>query len=376
MRPSSEHRRTPATAAARVAIAVAALAIGVATALTYPPATLSQLAGGVDVDAVLRGPAGRCLGLGEGETRSCLLRYVSARTRADGAEAALADLEVLSARDAAARGFCHALAHETGHAGYEKYGEIGAAFRHGASTCWSGYYHGVLEAYAESAERPALEERVNVICDGVTDADGSGHDRFNCVHGLGHGLLAYAQDDLDAALALCDRLQSDGERDACHAGAFMQNVINEDFTGHKASFRTDDPDFPCDAVDETYRRVCYNRQTTHLLRVFGGDFTRVFAACGALGDQVLADACALGLGRDAAAFAVGDIRRTRDHCLKGGDVRQREACFVGAARFLSFYESEGKARRFCDLLRDKDERAACLETVEEHMAPFTWWNAS
>ena len=357
----------------RLAIVVAALAGGVAAALRYPPAALSQMAGGVDVDAVLRGPAGLCLGSDEGETRSCLLRFVDERTASDGAEAALADLRVLSARDATARGFCHALAHEAGHAGYKKYGDIAAAFRHGDGTCWSGYYHGVLEAYAETADRPGLEERVSDVCDGISDTD---RDRFNCVHGLGHGLLAYANDDIDAAIALCDRLRNDRERDTCHAGVFMQNVINEDFTGHKASFRADDPDFPCDAVDVKYRRVCYNRQTTHLLRIFDGDFTKVFAACAALGDAELADACALGVGRDAAAHAVGDVRRTRVLCLKGGDVRQRTACFVGAARFLSFYESEGKARAFCGSVRDKDERAACLETVEERLAPFTWWNAS
>src|SRR5919202_4550291 len=41
---------------------------------------------------------------------------------------------------------CHQIAHEIGHAAYERYHHDAAkALGEGSMTCWSGYYHGVIE---------------------------------------------------------------------------------------------------------------------------------------------------------------------------------------------------------------------------------------
>ena len=50
--------------------------------------------------------------------------------------------------------------------------------------------------------------------------------------------------------------------------------------GHKTQYlRPDDPHFPCDVVEARYLADCYFYQTSHMLRVFDGDFASVASEC-------------------------------------------------------------------------------------------------
>ena len=49
--------------------------------------------------------------------------------------------------------------------------------------------------------------------------------RFQCLHGLGHGLTANAEHDIFRALRLCDALDGDWDRGSCYSGVFMENII-------------------------------------------------------------------------------------------------------------------------------------------------------
>src|SRR5687768_12476645 len=129
--------------------------------------------------------------------RTCLLNVLRAKADADGPEAAFADLKVLYDTNVTAHGFCHQLSHEIGHAGYRKYGNIAAAFEHGDSFCWSGYHHGVLESYVQEIGVEELPKRLPTVCDGVPGRESYTFGFFNCVHGLGHGLMAVTDDKVD-----------------------------------------------------------------------------------------------------------------------------------------------------------------------------------
>jgi len=63
-----------------------------------------------------------------------------------GPETALERLDRAQRASQAIAGFCHQITHEIGHAALARYdGDSAKALGHGTMTCWSGYYHGVVE---------------------------------------------------------------------------------------------------------------------------------------------------------------------------------------------------------------------------------------
>ncbi|HTK59727.1 MAG TPA: hypothetical protein VL283_00835 [Candidatus Baltobacteraceae bacterium] len=304
-------------------------------------------------------------------TRSCLLDILRAKAEADGPEAAFVDLKSLYDTDQTAHGFCHQLAHEIGHAGYKKYGSVAQAFEHGDSFCWSGYHHGVLESYVQEIGIEELPGRLSTVCDGVPGKESYTFGYFNCVHGLGHGLMAVTGDKVIEALKYCDGLPRSWDRDSCYGGVFMQNVINEDLQIHTPDFKEGDPYYPCDAVDQKYKDSCYRMQTSHMLKVMKRDFSAIFAACAETPDKSEIDVCYTSLGRDASGSTVSDIAKTREICLLGKDARGREGCIIGAVKdFISFHHSDVQAKEFCGTLEDAALKATCLQTADEYYAVF------
>ena len=48
---------------------------------------------------------------------------------------------------------------------------------------------------------------------------------YQCVHGLGHGLMIYSRNDLPYSLRICDGLATAWDRNSCTGGVFMQNFL-------------------------------------------------------------------------------------------------------------------------------------------------------
>lgn len=302
--------------------------------------------------------------------RTCLLELLRARADADGPEAAFADLKALYDTDQTAHGFCHQLAHEIGHAGYKKFGDVAAAFAHGDNFCWSGYHHGVLESYVQDIGIDQLPQRLGHVCDEVPGRDQYTFGFYNCVHGLGHGLMAVTEDKVVDALHYCDLLDRAWDKDSCYGGVFMQNVINEDLKIHTPDFRENDPYYPCDVVGEQYKDSCYRMQTSHMLKVMGRDFAKVFAACAKTPDEREIDVCYASLGRDASGSTVSDVAKTKAICAMGKDDRQRRGCIEGAVKdFISFHHSDAQAKALCVTFEEPLE-SFCLNVAKDYYASF------
>ena len=126
-------------------------------------------------------------------------------------------------RDVAAHG--HVYAHAIGIAGYDSGGELAETFASCSEIYQSGCYHGVIQAYFQEVEDPAAES-VNRLCSAYGGPAGDRWLLFQCVHGMGHGLMLYYAHDLPRALAGCDLLRDDWDRESCYGGAFMENIVN------------------------------------------------------------------------------------------------------------------------------------------------------
>ena len=90
-------------------------------------------------------------------------------------------------------------------------------------TCWSGYYHGVIERAFAGVPRSKVASIARSLCTGK-EITKTYFLLYQCVHGLGHGLMIYSGDDLPWSLGTCHKLQTGFDRVSCTGGVFMQNL--------------------------------------------------------------------------------------------------------------------------------------------------------
>ena len=254
---------------------------------------------------------------------------------------------------------CHELAHRLGRAATRHYGSVSAAYGVGDPACGAGYFHGVAEGAVVSSSEV---RNVNDFCADIRDAAPPEHRRVDCAHGVGHGLLIVRGGDLHAALHDCDRLVSERDRDACHAGVFMEmQAAAAQPVGSSWSLDPDRPLHPCPTLAHAHRDQCLQRQTAYALYVLGDDFPAVFRLCDELSVGARSS-CHRGVGRDAAqkSLTTGEAHR-EDRivalCTVPADVTVQAACIGGAvAALVRFHRTSISATALCDavgpVLRD------------------------
>ena len=171
---------------------------------------------------------------------------------------------------------CHPLTHVIGNAAAEQFKEVADAYAEGDPFCWSGYYHGVLESFIGRIGITNLEREMGGICVKLRDKRPYSFDHYNCVHGLGHGVMAITQDELFASLKLCSGglRENSWEEQSCVSGVFMENVIVDGKNHFTKYLKPAEPLYPCTAVDEAYKTTCYLMQTSYMLKVTNGDFKK------------------------------------------------------------------------------------------------------
>lgn len=320
---------------------------------------------------LLAGPVKKCIDEKDsGASFSCFEEYLKDEVRKSDPELAFKSAKILYDKAPSVKAHCHPLAHSIGHAGVEKYPDISEAYLHGDDFCWSGYYHGVLEKYIEKIGLENLPKRLNNVCDNIPGKEAYSFAYYNCVHGLGHGVMAVKQDHLFDALELCDIMNGDWEKQSCYSGVFMENVI-VDGINHKSNYlRPNEPLYPCNAVKETYKQSCYLMQTSYMLKVTDRNFKKVFDLC-EKADKNYVSVCYRSLGRDASGSSVSDVVKTREKCYIGKNYEQRSECITGAVKdFISYFHSDVQGKELCNSLEDQQMKDSCLKTAQSYYKKF------
>jgi len=300
----------------------------------------------------------------------CYDEYYQRLTKIEGVEAAIADLKTRYDAEPFIRSQCHQLIHVVGRGAAQMYGgNVSESYFHGDSFCWSGYYHGVLEQIITNANKEEMTQQPDTLCADISGKEQYSFDYFNCVHGLGHGFMFLTGDELFESLTICDNLTGGWEQSACWGGIFMQNIIADEVNHRRMYLKDDDPLYPCSAVEDRYKSTCYLMQTSHMLKVVGYDFSKVFEICAGLEDSYI-NLCYQSLGRDASGKTVSDIVQTKTSCLLGADYRQRSNCVIGAAKdFVSYHHSDVEAKQLCAALPE-DLQPVCFVTVKNYYIYF------
>jgi hypothetical protein len=257
-------------------------------------------------------------------------------------------------------------------------GKVGKAFAGGSASCWSGYYHGVLERAFSGVPESRVSAVARTLC---VDSEirRTAFVAYQCVHGLGHGLMIYTDYDLPRSLRICDALSGSWDQVSCTGGVFMENISSS--YGVKSRWlKDDDLIYPCNVVKERHKIYCYLMVTSRILPAVGYDFRRTAAFC-RRSEPAWVATCYQSLGRDASGQTRQDPSRIAEICrlagagegdclygaarditsnyadpLRAGELcrnapaRHRDRCFFGIGTIIGSIEATDAARR-----------AACLE---------------
>lgn len=300
------------------------------------PVALVLVAAAIAVPLALAGgPASGPCAAQNHESYSCWDKYFTSILEKKGGKAALAELMRLSAQDGWVLANCHPLAHQIGNAALVFYGTVKKAINAGDGSCWSGYIHGVYEKYLVHFKDSQLPEVLRTTCQ-RNPKDPYAFDYYNCLHGMGHGLVARFGNDLFKGLPYCAVFKEEWERTNCATGAFMQNIV-VDRTMHQ-SIRLDpkDPMYPCDAVEDMWKTACYLGQTSYVLRQVGYDYGKAFALCDKIETKYIST-CYVSMGRDISGNSHREASKVVELCSLGNPDYQ-ESCYVGAVRNAVFHD--------------------------------------
>jgi hypothetical protein len=266
---------------------------------------------------------------------------------------------------------CHRVAHIIGSASLARYdGNVGRTFAEGSPTCFSGYYHGVLErslVNVKSYAANALGAVARGLCNDpavrrVAELE------YQCLHGLGHGLMITTGYNLPIALRVCDFLDTSWETTSCNGGVFMENMSTS--YGVRSRFvREDDPVYPCNWVAKADKLTCYQLVTSRILQVVGVDWEATARICAGV-EKGWVQACFQSYGRDAA----GQTRRDPEQILEACEIARpyggERACVRFAAMDLTGNDSSGRsAAAFCTFA-PAYTREACFDAVGAIMGRF------
>ncbi len=295
-------------------------------------------------------------------------QIIKTKGGAKGIPAAFADLKDRSAHDSYVLAECHPLTHSIGRFAAELFSDVASAYAYGDGLCWSGYYHGVLETFVYRSGITNIDTSINGICASLNADRTYSFNYFNCVHGLGHGLMALEENQIPASLKHCDALTGDWEQQSCAGGVYMENVIADGLNHVTGWLDPQRPLFPCDVAPEKYKNTCYLMQTSFMLKINGGDFKKTFEWCRDAG--AYQTSCLQSLGRDASGRSSSDLQRTHDTCVLGSTTEEVSNCVIGAVKdFISYFHSDVQGKALCNSF-DDPVRKLCLDTATAYYTGF------
>lgn len=338
------------------------------------PVTQAQAAGGLpDCHQTLLNEKVACI-------EAALTRIIET----EGTEASLNVLEALTKDDREVLGESHPLVHHIGKRTFARYKTAADALSHCTAQFWSGCYHGVLQAYLSSL--PKVEpQHITALCPVTPAVPAYSFPRYNCLHGVGHGVTMQFRYDVLKSLAFCEALAGGWERESCYGGVFMENIVafqesrrpqsahqHHDqaagAAGHHEVPATpflnpNDPLYPCSVLNERFLSSCYLMQTSAMLTFANFDFARVFPQCAQV-PSAFQVTCARSLGRDISGFTMRQADRTRELCALGQGSQVVE-CLIGATKdFMLTDASPEPGLALCRTV-DATQKPACYATVGE-----------
>jgi len=318
----------------------------------------------------------------------------------------------------------HVLSHMIGIRGFRGVDAVGESFAECTPIHQSGCYHGVIQAYFGAVRQAeghgALDtDQLDALCGPYRGPDGDRWLLFQCLHGLGHGVMLVHDNHLPHALESCDLLSAQWDREVCYGGAFMENAMtvtsphhahvalmtddaaagtaHDDHGGHAEhaehagherpghhahghhqhdhhqgagagdfpAMDVEDLQYPCSALHSRYQLACYDMQTALMLHLLDGDIAAVAAACRDAPEAILRALCHRSLGRDINAIAHGVHQESAGLCALAA-TEDRPSCHVGVVKnVIDVTADAASGVDYCSLVPAGPEAQACHRAIGE-----------
>lgn len=277
-----------------------------------------------------------------------------------GPKPALKLLDSKMASDPVINAGCHRIAHGLGAGALlHNKGDIGITFAQGSSTCWSGYYHGILERAYTGVPNSRLGATSAKLC--ISDQVRTTQFlHYQCVHGLGHGLMIHTSYDMPAALKVCESLTDPWESVSCDGGVFMENVAASRDIKSKW-LHDDDGVYPCQTVAERHKYYCYLMVTSRVNELNGFNWKDTAKTCATKAEKGWRGTCFESYGRDVSGQNRTDLRKIVRLCVAAGPYQA--SCVWGVARDMVSQDDDAhRAARFCMMLATGQQNR-CFQAV-------------
>ncbi len=321
---------------------------------------------------------------------------------------AMGTLSRIGEADSDVRRLGHDYSHVIGINAWRPGQDLGEAYEQCTELFQSGCYHGVVQVFltAKGIDSTTVPE----LCDGIPSARTNLFLRFQCVHGLGHGMVMLRKAHLPNALAGCDLLPSGWDRDSCYGGAFMEFILAgrgqshgdhaahvaaelaaadsgatgpppDEHAGHDmdahaghempadtfAIRRPGDLNYPCNVLGEKYQRACYAMQAGIMVESVGLDFAKVAQGCDTAPEKHI-PTCYQGIGTYLSGVTVRDAPAAIRECNRGNPEYQ-PWCFIGVVKnFIDVTARPEDGLDFCRRVGHEANRIACYVAVGEQVS--------
>ena len=267
---------------------------------------------------------------------------------------------------------CHRIAHIIGAASLARFDRnVGRTFAEGSSICASGYYHGVLErSLVNVASRAAsvLGGVARGLCDDP-EVKALAELEYQCLHGLGHGLMITTGYNLPVSLQVCDHLAGEWESSSCNGGAFMEN-ISTSYGFRSTWLKDDDLVYPCNWVAKEDKLTCYQLVTSRIIEVVGLDWERIAEMCASV-ERDWVSSCFESYGRDVAGQTRRDPEEILELCSVARPHGGEDECITFAAYDLVGNDATGEQAASLCTGTDGDLRETCFRAIGLIMARAT-----
>jgi hypothetical protein len=366
-------------------------------ALPPLPAALTAALQANDSAAVASFAEARCKLLQGDKRKGCFEDLLLQLVRQDRIRLALGALNLLGQRNAEIRRFGHDYSHVIGINAWTPGKNIGDVYLQCSELFQSGCYHGVIQAFF--AYQGTDSAKVAALCHDTPGINNSGWLRFQCVHGIGHGLVQTYTMNLPRALAGCDMLGNSWDAESCYGGAFMEFIVGGrgqshhvhllvkkdsaagDGTDHAGMegmdhaarpdssppFKVRDPTdllYPCSVLGDKYQRACYQMQPGLIVERTGLDFVKVAAVCDTA-PEPMRRTCYQGIGTYVSGVTSRDPEESIRLCSQGS-TRYRSFCFVGLVKnFVDVTANPDDGLALCKKLGPADIATSCYHAVGE-----------
>lgn len=365
-------------------------------ALPAFPAAMDPAIRGDDSVAVASFAQNRCRLLWREHRKACYEDLLLQLVQKDRVRLSMGALNLLGQHSAAIRRIGHDYSHVIGINAWAPGKDLATVYLQCTELFQSGCYHGVVQAYF--AYEGTDSAKVTQLCRDKPGISNSGWLRFQCVHGIGHGLVQTYTMDLPRALSGCDMLGNAWDSESCYGGAFMEFIVGGRGQSHhphlalpndslgsvgmasssmdhaamapSPPFKARNPDdllYPCSVLGPKYQRACYQMQAGLIVERTGLDFAKVAAVCETAPEAMRAT-CYQGIGTYVSGVTTRNPSESIRLCSMGS-TRYRPWCFIGVVKnFVDVTANPDDGIAFCKRLGPADIATSCHVAVGQEIA--------